>query len=233
MDYTDITVRHDNHVAYITINRPDVTPNKVAIIERGDVISVQLPNWWQFNALVLACARVGAAINPIMPILRQRELRFILERVEAKVCIVPDSFKGFEYAAAIMSLRSELPHLEHVVALGAATPTGTIDFDTHFLGTEWEAQYPPESILDRAAHPNDVAQIMFTSGTTGEPKGVLHTHNTLDASMRAVPLMCEIQSDDVVIMPSPTAHQAGYMYGMIMPAVMGITVALQDTWNPQ
>ena len=65
----------------------------------GDVVSYQLPNWWEFIALHLACLRIGAVTNPLMPIFRQRELTFMLGLAETKVLVVRRLFRGFDYPA--------------------------------------------------------------------------------------------------------------------------------------
>ena len=84
-------------------------------VERGDVVAFQLPNWWQFTALYLACVRIGAVANPLMPIFRQRELKFMLGFNEAKLIVVPRRFRGFDYAAMLEELRGDLPALQQVL----------------------------------------------------------------------------------------------------------------------
>src|SRR3954469_146261 len=66
-------------------------------VRPGDVVSMQLPNGWEFVALSLACARVGAVVNPLVPIFRHRELTFILGRTQARICVVPATFRGFAH----------------------------------------------------------------------------------------------------------------------------------------
>ena len=78
-------------------------------VEKGSIVACQLPNWWQFVALYLACARLGAIINPLMPIFRQRELRYMLGFAKAKVLVIPRFFRGCDYPAMIAELRAELP----------------------------------------------------------------------------------------------------------------------------
>lgn len=80
----------------------------------GDVVSYQLPNWWEFTALYLSCARIGAVANPVMPIFRERELTFMLGLAESKVLIVPRNFRGHDYPGMIAGIRAQLPALEHV-----------------------------------------------------------------------------------------------------------------------
>ena len=87
-------------------------------VESGDVVSFQLPNWWQVSALYLACTRIGAVINPLMPIFRHREMEFMLGFGETKVLLIPHYFRGFSYPRMMNALRSKLPALEHVLVIG-------------------------------------------------------------------------------------------------------------------
>ena len=79
----------------------------------GDVVSLQLPNWWQFNAMHLACLRIGAITNPLMPIFRERELGFMLGFAESRLLVAPARFRGFDYKPMVDGLRGELPRLAH------------------------------------------------------------------------------------------------------------------------
>ena len=200
-------------------------------IRPGEPVSFQLPNWWQFTALVLACGRVGAIANPIIPILRRREVGFILDRVESRVAIVPDHFRGFAHGEMLGQLRDEVSSLDHAFVLGDDLAPGTESFSEHFVGARWEERHDDAELAQRAPAADDVAQIQFTSGTTGEPKGVVHTHNTLYAGMRSVPEALGLGAEDVVLMSSTMAHQTGYLYGCLMPASLGMKVVYQDVWD--
>src|SRR5207302_4194441 len=198
----------------------------------GEVVSFQLPNWWEVAALHLACVRTGAVANPIITILRRREVGFILDRVASRVCIVPGEFRGFDHAAMLADLRGELPALEHVFVCrgGRPVPDGLEPFEPFFVDTAWEDKHPAAELDARRPAFDDPAQLMFTSGTTGEPKGVLHSHDTMDVGLRAVSEPLGLGGDDVVLMFSPLGHQTGYLYGMCMPLKYGMKLVLQDVW---
>jgi pseudouridine-5'-phosphate glycosidase len=137
--------------------------------------------WWEAAALILACMRVGALAVPIMPTIRERELERILRETQARICVVPDLWNGFDRAGALTGMANRLPWLRHVVVVGDAASTGAIDFTGYFLRTPHELS--PESPAGRLGldDPDRVRMALFTSGTGGEFKGVLHTHNTLFA----------------------------------------------------
>lgn len=201
-------------------------------VQRGDVVSYQLPNWWQFVALHLACLRIGAVTNPLMPIFRHHELTFMLGLAESKVMIVPREFRGFDHAAMLREIQPALPQLKHIFAIGGE---GDMSFEKYFLQRRWEQETPDGDRLlaDRRMQPDEVMQLLYTSGTTGEPKGALHTSNTHFANIVEAVKRCGLSSEHVVFMPSPLAHQTGFAIGMELPLSLGAKMVLQDIWEPE
>lgn len=200
-------------------------------VEKNDVVSCQFPNWWQFTALSLACVRIGAIINPIMPIFRERELKFMLGLAESKVFVIPREFRGFDYAAMARDIRSELPSLHHLLIVGGEGPES---FEQALLDLQRDAdQDATERFKARRPTADNVMELLYTSGTTGEPKGVMHTANTLFSNLRPYAERLRLGRDDVVLMASPMAHQTGFMYGLMMPIMLGATAVLQDIWEPK
>lgn len=198
-------------------------------VGKGDVVAMQLPNWWQFSLLYLACSRIGAVLNPLMHIFRERELKFMVNHAEAKVLVVPKTFRGFDYEGMAMNLRPELPSVQHVVVVGSKARHG---FDALLSGPEWENEPDAAAILTQhRPGADDVTQILYTSGTTGEPKGVQHSANTLVSNIVAYAERMHLGADDVVLMASPMAHQTGFLYGLVMPIVLQAHVVLQDIWE--
>ncbi|WP_291687142.1 cyclohexanecarboxylate-CoA ligase [Bradyrhizobium sp.] len=199
-------------------------------VGRNDVVAMQLPNWWQFSLLYLACSRLGAVLNPLMPIFRERELGFMLGHSEAKILVVPKLFRNFDHEAMARSLQPQLPSLKRVVVVDGG---GADDFDTLLTKPEWEKETDAPNIL--AANrpgPDDITQLIYTSGTTGEPKGVMHSANTLMANIIPYSQRLKLGKDDIVLMASPLAHQTGFMYGLMMPIMLRASVILQDVWDP-
>lgn len=242
--FFDDSVRHaPQKVAIVSFNSVHQTTERLtyaelgAVVDRlvwgmaelgigpGSTVSVQLPSWWQFIAIKLACARLGAVINPIMPTARQQDLRHALGLTSAQLLFVPRVFRNNGYETLIAEIRDDLPDLRHVVVVDGLGPDS-------FHGL-------PETKTRRSAaasapfDPDCVAEIMFTSGTTGEPKGVMHTWNTLIASTRSFAQRLALGSRDVIFMGSPLAHQTGFLWGSILPIFLGATVVLLDIWNPE
>ena len=195
-------------------------------VAKGDVVSFQLPNWWEFVAVHLACVRIGAVSNPLMPIFRRRELSFMIAHAESKVLIAPARFRGFDHGALALALARELPSLRHVFLVGGE---GEHSFaDTLLAGMQGGA-------IETGAKlgPNDVVQLLYTSGTTGEPKGAMHTSNTLIGTTLSFAERMQLGSDDVVFMPSPLAHQIGFEYGLLVSVLLGAPLVLMDIWSPE
>lgn len=200
-------------------------------VEKSDVVSCQLPNWWQFTALHLACVRIGAVTNPLMPIFRERELSFMLGLAESKVLVIRRAFRGFDYPSMASNIRSRLPHLKQVLVIDG---TGEDSIEKILLDTSWEQERDAAHLFAvRRPGPDDVTQLMYTSGTTGEPKGVMHTANTMISNIVACAERLRLGKDEVVLMASPMAHQTGFMYGLLMPILSGATAVLQDVWEPK
>jgi cyclohexanecarboxylate-CoA ligase len=200
-------------------------------VGRNDVVSLQLPNWWQFTLTYLACSRIGAVFNPLMAIFRERELSFMLRHCGAKVVIVPKVFRGFDHEQMLERLKPDLPDLKHILTVGGHGPNS---FEALLSDPPWEKEPDAQEILTRSRpSPDDVTQLMFISGTTGEPKGVMHTGNTMMANLVPFIDRMRLSSDDVVLMASPMAHQVGFMYGLVMPIVLCGRAVLQDVWEPK
>ena len=200
-------------------------------VQKNDVVACQLPNWWQFTLLYLACSRIGAVINPLMHIFRERELNFMLKHGEAKVIVAPKTFRGFDFEQMITAIQPGLPHLKHVVIIDGQGPNS---FEALLSGPTWEKEPDAAAIL--SAHrpgSDDITQLIYTSGTTGEPKGVMHSANTVMANIIPYAQRLQLDAEDVVLMASPMAHQTGFMYGLMMPIMLKASAVLQDIWEPK
>jgi acyl-CoA synthetase (AMP-forming)/AMP-acid ligase II len=192
-------------------------------LQAGDVISFQLPNWHEAVLINLAAAMKGYVCNPIVPIYRDGEVEFILRDARTKLFIVPSTFRNFDYAAMAERLRPRLPDLRHVIV--ARGECGAPDGLDALIEDASTAAKP--ALVDA----NEIKLLLYTSGTTGAPKGVLHSSNTLGAELDAVVDTWAIRTTDIVLMPSPVTHITGYLYGLELPFAAGCAVLLMDRWT--
>lgn len=195
----------------------------------GDVVSFQLPNWIEWIIAHLAAIRIGAVSNPLIPIYREREVGFMAGLAESKLIVVPREFREFDYPAMIERIRPEVPSLQHVLVVDGQGE-GTQSWED-FLATPWEERRDPAELAALRPDPNDVTLLIFTSGTTGEPKGVLHTHNTIYSAVRPLPDRLAIDESTVFHMASTLGHLTGFLYGVWLPLHNGRPCILQDLWN--
>jgi len=199
-------------------------------VKKNEFVSFQLPNWRQFVIIHFALSRIGALSNPIVPIYRHSEIRFMLDLCQSVAMIVPEEFRGFDYPAMMQDLWPQLPALKHVFVLGDRVPKGMQSFDS-FMATPWEERRDRRHLAALRPDPNDLTEVIFTSGTTGEPKGVMHTHNTLISPVVAKIENLGLAPDDVLLMASTFGHQTGLLYGVRMPTMLGAKAVYMDIWN--
>jgi len=191
-------------------------------VRAGDAVAYQLPNRLEFLTLTLGALRIGAICEPLMPIFRERELRFMLAESAAPVLIVPGRFRGHDHGEMARELIAELPAVRHLLVLA--------DDDD----PQSEAADPDEApVAARRPAPSAIAQLLFTSGSTGEPKGVLHRHEVLDRAADAHIAHFGLRADDVIYIPSPLAHQTGWLYGMWIAWRLGAAQVVQESWDAE
>lgn len=194
----------------------------------GSVVSFMLPNWHEAATIYLAATLAGMAVNPILPSLRERETQFILDDVASRFIFIPATFRGYDYAAM----------LSRAIAPLADTPNGPPlvvvlrgDAGPH-LGYEALLRTPVGAQALPAREADAVRMVMYTSGTTGRPKGVLHTHNTLHALLRQLGEHWLIEPGDKFLVPSPISHIGGSIYAFEAPLLLGTTAVVMDKWDP-
>ena len=201
-------------------------------VRPGDVVSFQLPNSADAVVVFHAIHRVRGVANPIVPIYREREVGFILGQAGTTVAFVPGTHRGFDHVAMYASLRQRLPELDLVVTTdGRATDGQTVGL------ADLIASATPEMIeAVRAlppADPDDVCLLLYTSGTTADPKGALHSHNTLVFENMSMIDTFGLNERDVVFNPSPVTHVTGVNCALTLPFLLGAPVVLQDAWDPE
>ena len=196
----------------------------------GDVVSFQLPNWIEWVVVHYAATRIGAISNPLIPIYRAREIEFMVGLAESKVLVIPSTFRGFDHVTMVDELKGEWPALEHVLVVDGKPGQGTSSWED-FVATPWQERRDPAQLPSLRPDANDVTLLIFTSGTTGEPKGVMHTHNTAVSANAPLPERLGITADTVFHMASTLAHLTGFLYGARLNVHNGSTCVFQDVWN--
>jgi cyclohexanecarboxylate-CoA ligase len=181
-------------------------------IRPGDVVAWQLPNWWEGVVLCWAAWRCGAVVSPITPSLRAREVGFILRQTGARVAVVPHEFRGTAYAA----LLRDADFGGAVIEVRGDTPLPS-------------SHSTPPAV---AVAVDDDAVILWTSGTTADPKGVVHTHQSLRVEADTIAAAHEMRAGESLLLPMPITHVAGLTYGVLLPVTSGITAVLMDVWEP-
>jgi cyclohexanecarboxylate-CoA ligase len=196
----------------------------VARTPTGSVVSFMLPNWHEAAVIYLAATLAGMVVNPILPSLRDRDLRFILEDVETAMIFVPHRFGGHDYAAMLERVTGAMSSAPEVVVLrgeaGSRTPYPML------LG------HQPDTAKLPALDPDAVRMVLYTSGTMGRPKGVLHSHNSINALICQLRDHWTIDPGDTFLVPSPIAHIGGSIYAFECPLLLGSTAVLMDRWDP-
>ncbi len=188
----------------------------------GSVVSFMLPNWHEAAVIYLGATLAGMAVNPILPSLRDRELQFILKDVDSRLVFIPARFRQQDYVAMLGRVVAQIDNPPEVVVLRG-------DAGAH---TAYDAllKHPGQAALP-AQEADAVRMVLYTSGTTGRPKGVLHTHNTLHALVSQLGEHWHIAPGDKFLVPSPIGHIGGSIYVFEAPLLLGSTAVLMERWD--
>ncbi|MER2087059.1 AMP-binding protein [Rhodococcus sp. (in: high G+C Gram-positive bacteria)] len=186
----------------------------------GDTVAVQLPNRVEAPVAYAAVLLAGAVLVPIVHIYGPNEVRFILEQSGTKLLIQPDRWRTAEYRDRIEGY-SGLPALRHVVIVGDA-PAGTL---------AWADLSTSEEYVRPTVRADDIALLIYTSGTTAAPKGVQHSHNSLLAEVRSAPGASGGPDDVVQLVSFPPGHIAG-VSSVLRPLVHGHSAVYMKSWDP-
>ncbi|EFN2497041.1 medium-chain fatty-acid--CoA ligase [Escherichia coli] len=222
----------DNHGASYTYSEPDHAASCLANwmlakgIESGDRIAFQLPGWCEFTVIYLACLKTGAVSVPLLPSWREAELVWVLNKCQAKMFFAPTLFKQTRPVDLILPLQNQLPQLQQIVGVDKLAPaTSSLSLSQIIADNT-----PLTTAI--TTHGDELAAVLFTSGTEGLPKGVMLTHNNILASERAYCARLNLTWQDVFMMPAPLGHATGFLHGVTAPFLIGARSVLLDIFTP-
>ncbi|EFY5946894.1 medium-chain fatty-acid--CoA ligase [Shigella flexneri] len=222
----------DNHGASYTYSALDHAASCLANwmlakgIESGDRIAFQLPGWCEFTVIYLACLKIGAVSVPLLPSWREAELVWVLNKCQAKMFFAPTLFKQTRPVDLILPLQNQLPQLQQIVGVNKLAPATSSLSLSQIIADN----IPLTTAI--TTHGDELAAVLFTSGTEGLPKGVMLTHNNILASERAYCARLNLTWLDVFMMPAPLGHATGFLHGVTAPFLIGARSVLLDIFTP-
>jgi non-ribosomal peptide synthetase component E (peptide arylation enzyme) len=194
-------------------------------IGRGDVVTIQLPNWIEFACVFFALELLGAVANKISPDFRSREVSYILRFSKSRAYVCAQSFKGFDYPGMVRALMPDLPDLRFICVVDGAGEDGTVSLSAALATT------PPLPERERVTMSADeVFRMAFTSGTTGNPKCVLHSFNTTLPACRILTRDMQASEKDVFLIYLPVGLNWGYLL-LVQALLLGARVVLLDRFS--
>jgi acyl-CoA synthetase (AMP-forming)/AMP-acid ligase II len=196
-----------------------------------DVIAIQLPNWNEFAVAINAAMLVGVPYCQFHSDFREREVEFILSFTEASALILPREFRRFDYLAMLQKLRPKLPALKHVFVVGDDVPREYFDLRRHLESPQWP-ELGELDLKSRRPHANAFMRTAFTSGTTGDPKAVLHLHNTTNCAVHFLNEGQRIGPDSVFLVFLPVGLNWG-LFNVLQALAAGCKMVLQDIFRPE
>ena len=190
----------------------------------GDIVAFQLPNWVEAAVTFYACAILGVTIVPIVHFYGPKEVGFILRQSGARALVIVSAHGKRDFLAELATVRDGLPDLEMVFVVGdTGGAPDLLPFDS------LRADEPLDGPI--AVDPTSPAVIGYTSGTTADPKGVVHTHRTLGCEVRQLSGH-QANRDRAGLVGAPVGHAIGMLGGLLCPLVGGKPIYMIDGWDP-
>ena len=174
-------------------------------IKRGDVVTIQLPNRIDFPIVFFALELIGAIANKVNPDFRAREREYILRLSNSRAFVCPRDFKNFDYVGMARALQQTVPGVEHIIVAGGGAE-GAHDLDQGLRDC------PPIAAEHRIRmDPDEIFRMAFTSGTTGDPKCVLHSFNSTLYAGTLLNADMKVTENDIMLIWLPVGLNWGYI----------------------
>lgn len=194
-------------------------------VTKGDVVACQLPNIWEYVCLLLATTKLGAIVSPQHMISRASEIEYSLGFADARAFFYIPSYANFDFQAMVASLRDRLPALRLVATVRGGAAAGETEFAALLAGA------PAQDLAARRPRPQDRFVLSFTSGTSGKPKGVLHTHDGPMSNAALTGEQLEVTPDEVILCASSFSFAYG-TYTVMVAFARGARQVLLESFAP-
>jgi acyl-CoA synthetase (AMP-forming)/AMP-acid ligase II len=189
-------------------------------LAKGDRFSVWAPNIWEWPVVALGGHKSGALLVPINTRFKGREAAYVLQRARSKVLFTVTDFLDVDYVALLRSAHEELPDLEHIVVLRGPVPEGCLSLDD-YLARASEVDEAARAERSASVHGDDLCHILFTSGTTGAPKGAMLVHSAICKTYSAWSDIVGLRAGDRFLVVFPFLHSAGLHSGILACIMKG------------
>jgi len=192
-------------------------------VAKGDKVGLWMPNVPEWIVAYFAVARIGAVVVPMNTRYKSHEVQYILENSEATTLFMVDTFVGIDYRAMISEVRNKLPNLKHVIVAGEKGR------DTHSFNEVEDigaAHLGDKNLAEREAtcDPQDNVFILYTSGTTGNPKGAMLSHHNIAENAKQVTGVLHTTEKDVFLLAVPFFHCFGCVMGIMGSITWGASI---------
>ena len=202
-------------------------------VQPGDRVAIWAPNIWEWPVVQLGLHSAGAVLVPLSTRYRGTEAAHILRASGARLLFCVEGFLGNRYVSMLDDATdglADLPHLDSIVVLRGDPPEGTVSFADFLAGGEAVDRAEVDARVE-ALGPDDLSDILFTSGTTGAPKGVMCTHGQVLRGYAAWAGVVGLRAEDRYLVINPFFHAFGYKAGIIAALTVGATLVPEAVFD--
>ncbi|HXP74131.1 MAG TPA: AMP-binding protein [Stellaceae bacterium] len=200
-------------------------------LTRDDVIAIQLPNWSEFAIAINAAMMLGIPFCQFHSDFRRKEVEFILRFIDASLVVIPRQFRGFDHLGLVRDLQPGLPRLRHIAVVDDTPPADVFDL-RGFLDRDADPEVPEAELRKLRPNGNHLARVLFTSGTTGDPKAVMHTHNTTACACIFQNRDYGITGESALLLFLPVGLNWGF-FNTLQAIQAGCKLVYMDVFRPE